>query len=92
VALFLVSVLTWRALISWQAHYEYTCLSSSLAHAMIDCEDISTPENDKGGAEGGRNLAFLDRHDVQCPENKVKHETLMKILLLEFMKEKCCCG
>ena len=52
---------------------------------MIDCEDISTPANDKGDAEGGRNLAFLDRHDVQCPENKVKHETLMKTLHLEFI-------
>lgn len=60
----------------WQDHYEYTCLSSSLAHAMIDCEELSTPANDRGGAERGHDLAYLDRHDVQCPENKVKHKRL----------------
>jgi len=36
---------------------------------MIECENLSTQPNE-GGA-GGLIVEFLDRHAVQCPENKV---------------------
>ena len=36
---------------------------------MIECEDLSTQPNEGGG--GGKIVEYLDRHDVQCPENKV---------------------
>ena len=52
-----------------QNHYSYKCLSSSLEASMIECEDLSTQPNE--GGVGGDIVEFLDRHDVQCPENKV---------------------
>lgn len=52
-----------------QNHYSYKCLSSSLEASMIECEDLSTQPNEGGG--GGKIVEYLDRHDVQCPENKV---------------------
>jgi len=36
---------------------------------MIECENLSTQPNE--GGRGGQIVEFLDRHDVQCPKNKV---------------------
>ena len=58
-------------MLSPQAHYAYTCINKDkdASVSLVDCSEHSTPLNDDGG--GGDKIEYLDRHNVQCPEDKV---------------------